>query len=127
MVAGDLTGDGRADLAGLNAAGHIFYNANLSEWTAIPGQLSQLVAADLTGDGKADLAGLTANGQIFYSTNLGAWNVVPFVPGGAGSIIRASREGAEVAGQAANKADHFIYRGGSGTPTDDQVVRSHQT
>ncbi len=70
----DLNGDGRADLAGLTAAGQIFYSTNLSTWTNIPGLLSQLVAADLNGDGRADLAGIADNGQVVYSTNLSTWS-----------------------------------------------------
>jgi hypothetical protein len=42
LVVGDFNGDGRADLAGLNSAGHIYYPTNLSTWSQIPGRLSRL-------------------------------------------------------------------------------------
>ena len=40
-MAGDFNGDGKADLAGLNSAGSIYYSTNLSSWTRINGQLSR--------------------------------------------------------------------------------------
>ena len=73
----DINGDVKADLAGLSGTGQIFYTTNLSSWTNVPGQLSQLVAADLNGDGKTDLAGLTSTGQTFYTTNLSTWTNIP--------------------------------------------------
>ena len=42
LVAGDINGDGKTDLAGLTASGLIFYTTNLSNWTNIPGQLNRL-------------------------------------------------------------------------------------
>lgn len=77
LVMGDLNGDGRMDLAGVNSAGQIYYSTNLSTWTHIPGTLTQLVARDLNGDGRVDLAGVNSGGQIYYSTNLTNWTPLP--------------------------------------------------
>jgi hypothetical protein len=73
----DLDGNGTDDLAGLTAAGGIYYSTNLSTWTNITGVLAQLVVGDFNGDGRADLAGLTSAGGIYYSTNLATWNYIP--------------------------------------------------
>ena len=75
-VPGDLNGDGKAELAGLNSSGNIFYSTNLASWNYIPGLLSQLVTGDFNGDGWADLAGINSSGNIFYSTNLTTWNYI---------------------------------------------------
>ncbi|MGB2682265.1 MAG: hypothetical protein WBE39_13225, partial [Candidatus Competibacter sp.] len=73
LVAGDLNGDGRADLAGVTSAGGIYYTTDLSRWNNIPGVLSRLVAGDLNGDGRAELAGVTSAGGIYYSPTLNGW------------------------------------------------------
>ncbi|HRD66877.1 MAG TPA: FG-GAP-like repeat-containing protein [Candidatus Competibacter sp.] len=69
----DFDGDGKDDLAGLNANGTIYYSTNKTNWTHINGTLAKLVAGDFDGDGKDDLAGLNANGTIYYSTNKTNW------------------------------------------------------
>jgi hypothetical protein len=73
LVAADLNGDGRDDLAGINSAGQIYYTTDLTSWYWIPGTLSQLVAADLNGDGRGDLAGINSAAQIYYTTDLTSW------------------------------------------------------
>ncbi|MBK8509997.1 MAG: hypothetical protein IPL51_15570 [Candidatus Competibacteraceae bacterium] len=73
----DFNGDGRADLAGVNSAGGIYYTTDLSHWNNIPGALSRLVAGDLNGDGRADLAGVNSAGGIYYTTDLSRWNNIP--------------------------------------------------
>ncbi|HRD65088.1 MAG TPA: S8 family serine peptidase [Candidatus Competibacter sp.] len=74
----DLNGDRRDDIVGLNSTGAIYYTINLSTWTNIPGQLSQLLVGDFDGDGKADdLAGLNAAGKVYYTTNLSTWRNIP--------------------------------------------------
>ena len=77
LVVGDFNGDGRADLAGLTAAGGIYYSTNLATWNYIPGQLNKLIAGNFNGDAYADLAGLTSTGKIFYTTSLSTWINVP--------------------------------------------------
>jgi hypothetical protein len=72
-VAGDFNGDGKADLAGLNSAGSIYYSTNLTNWTQISGALSRLASGNYNGDLYADLAGLNGAGSIYYSTGLSAW------------------------------------------------------
>ena len=73
----DIDRDGRADLAGVNGAGQIYYTLDRKVWANVPGQLKQLVVADLDGDGRADLAGINGAGRIYYSTNLGIWTNIP--------------------------------------------------
>jgi hypothetical protein len=75
-VAGDFNGDGKADLAGLNSNGAIYYSTNLTTWYNIPGALSRLVTGDFNGDGKADLAGLNSKGASYYTTNCSVWTPI---------------------------------------------------
>jgi len=74
---GDLNGDGRADLAGVNSAGYIYYSTNLKNWTRIPGALVRVVSGDFDGDGRADLAGVNSAGNIYYTLTLGPWTNIP--------------------------------------------------
>ncbi|MFZ1641090.1 MAG: SBBP repeat-containing protein [Candidatus Contendobacter sp.] len=64
-------------LAGLTANGQIYYTINLSTWTQISGQLSQLQVGDLNHDGQNDLVGLTTSGEIYYTTNFSTWTQIP--------------------------------------------------
>ena len=68
---------GDVRLAGLTASGQIYYTANLTTWTQIPGGLVQLQIGDLNGDGQGDLAGLAGNGSIWYTTNRNNWTNIP--------------------------------------------------
>jgi hypothetical protein len=77
LVVGDFDGNGSSDVASLNVLGNIFYTANLSTFTNVPGVLSQLVTGDFNGDGSADLAGLASDGTIWVSTDLLNWVNVP--------------------------------------------------
>ncbi len=67
---------GGADLAGLDAAGQIFYTTDLATWTNIPGGLTSLVVGDFDNDGTDDLAGLNG-GRIYYTTDLATWTRIP--------------------------------------------------
>ncbi|MFZ1641600.1 MAG: FG-GAP-like repeat-containing protein [Candidatus Contendobacter sp.] len=89
-------------LAGLTANGQIYYTANLSTWTQIPGGLAQLQVGDFNGDAKADLAGLASNGSIWYTANLSTWTQVP---GGLAQLRVGDLNGdghADLAGLAGN-------------------------
>ena len=103
----DFNGDGRSDLAGLNAAGHIFYTTDLQAWTSIPGKLQQLVVGDFDGDGQSELAGLNAAGHIFYTTDLQTWTSIP---GELQQLVVGDFDGdgqSELAGL--NAAGHIFY------------------
>jgi hypothetical protein len=78
IVAGDFTGDGRADLA-LSAVGaaplsfeFLGVNGGTAEFAAgveLPQAFGEGVAADLDKDGKADIATLPISGVPFYGQN----------------------------------------------------------
>jgi hypothetical protein len=42
LVVADLNGNGVDDLAGLTSDGSVYFSADLTSWTQIPGKLSQL-------------------------------------------------------------------------------------
>jgi hypothetical protein len=77
LIAANLNGDGKDDLAAINSAGAISYTTNLTTWIKIPGTLKQLIAADINGDGKDELAGINSAGAIYYTTNLANWTKIP--------------------------------------------------
>jgi hypothetical protein len=77
LAVGDLNGDGRADLAGVQSSGQVYYSTYLSTWVNIPGNLQSIVTGDFNGDGDADLAGVNSVGKVFYTTDLETWTNIP--------------------------------------------------
>jgi hypothetical protein len=76
----DFSGDGYADVLGVNAAGALMYypNNNLTISSATARQLDtgwgssrQVMAADFSGDGAADVLGVNADGNLMYYPNNG--------------------------------------------------------
>ncbi|HET9141156.1 peptidoglycan DD-metalloendopeptidase family protein [Actinophytocola sp.] len=72
----DFSGDGHADVLGVNAEGNLLYYPNnglaLSAPTQIGngwGSFSQVFASDFSGDGHADVLGVNADGALMYYPN----------------------------------------------------------
>jgi hypothetical protein len=101
QVAGDFNGDGKPDIAVLNAGGsniQIFFGAGAGAFTAgnslpIGAGSTTLVAGDFNGDGIVDLAVAAGDGvEVLYGTGGGAFN--PYVttsitPGAASNLTVA--------------------------------------
>ncbi len=70
---GDLNGDGKVEVVGLNEKGEIYsYTYNQTTWNNIPGYLSQVVIADMDGDGRDDIVGsANSSGWVYMTTDLG--------------------------------------------------------
>jgi hypothetical protein len=113
VAAGDLSGDGHADLLVYNrAAGKVSYLPNKSGTnpghvphvgTAAPvvsglgNKVSKIMAADVSGDGRADLEFLKSDGTLWYLPNNASHNPghVPF-HGNATRIVSGLPSGAVV-------------------------------
>ncbi|MCW5249818.1 FG-GAP-like repeat-containing protein [Streptomyces sp. SHP 1-2] len=74
----DFSGDGAADVLGVDANGDLLYYPNngyrLSPPTRIGhgwGSFKHIMAADFSGDGAADILGVDANGDLLYYPNNG--------------------------------------------------------
>jgi hypothetical protein len=77
----DFSGDGHADVLGVNADGTLMYypnnNLTLSSSTARQlghgwGSFTHVMAADFSGDGAADVLGVNAEGTLLYYPNSNA-------------------------------------------------------
>nr|WP_308442913.1 peptidoglycan DD-metalloendopeptidase family protein [Catellatospora sp. TT07R-123] len=75
---GDFSGDGHADVLGVNAAGNLLYYANNGLALSAPVQIGNgwgtfkfVMAADYSGDGAADVLGVDAAGDLWYYPNNG--------------------------------------------------------
>ncbi|WP_074259335.1 FG-GAP-like repeat-containing protein [Agromyces cerinus] len=69
----DFSGDGAADVLGVNAAGNLMYYAHNGSGLSAPvqigngwGTFKHVMAADFSGDGKADVLGVNAEGNLMY-------------------------------------------------------------
>lgn len=77
LLAGDLDGDGRADLVG-GIYGTVWTMTDGVHWQQqpTPGSLHPVVLGNFYDDGRQHLAGLTADGRIWRSPTLGQWEEV---------------------------------------------------
>jgi hypothetical protein len=66
IAAGDFTGDGKADIAGIFYSELWYIDGATLNWTRVPGIIpDRLTAGDVTGDGRFEIIG-TWNGIIWY-------------------------------------------------------------
>ncbi|MEV4619940.1 VCBS repeat domain-containing M23 family metallopeptidase [Asanoa sp. NPDC049573] len=72
----DFSGDGAADVLGVNAAGDLLYYPNNNYALSTPikigngwGTFKHVMAADFSGDGAADVLGVDATGRLLYYPN----------------------------------------------------------
>ncbi len=71
FTTGDVSGDGKADIVGLNFSGNPCYSINGGTFTCLNNQyLQYITTGDLNRDAKKDLIGVDATGNVFYSINL---------------------------------------------------------
>ncbi|MDH6111679.1 lysophospholipase L1-like esterase [Kitasatospora sp. MAP12-15] len=86
ITAGDFTGDGKMDIAGIDANNNLMLytgdgNGHLSGGTPMLGTsglwagFKAITAGDFTGDGKMDIAGIDANNNLKLYTGDGAGHV----------------------------------------------------
>ncbi len=77
LFAGEINGDGRADLMGLNSNNEIYYTTNLQTWTNIPGGLVYIITGDVNGDEKNDIIGLNSANNVWHTTDMSNWINIP--------------------------------------------------
>ena len=90
FLAGDVTGDGRADLVAAGSDGNLTLYTNGGSNTApyatgiLIGtawqQFTRIMAGDVTGDGRADLVAIKPDGTLWLYTNGGS-NTAPYATG----------------------------------------------
>jgi hypothetical protein len=81
LVAGDLDGDGRADLARFDRDGRVFYTLDLNEWTIVEGTSGRsLTTLDVDGNPGEELAGVSLEGELWYLKDLSTRRAIGGAP-----------------------------------------------
>ena len=78
MTAGDVTGDGRAEIIGTWNSGIWYWDAAKSKWTKMTSSTTSgdIAAGDFTGDGKADVASCWDSGLWYQNGATLGWTKV---------------------------------------------------
>ncbi|MDZ7622683.1 MAG: tectonin domain-containing protein [Candidatus Competibacteraceae bacterium] len=124
FAGGDFNGDGKADLAGVNGAGHIYTTTDRSTWTRTRHFGPVRVAGDFAHHGKAHLAlGQEQVGAIWYTTNRSTWT---HIPGTLVQLVAGDFDGdgkADLAGVNSAGAIYYTTNRSTWTPIPGVLTR----
>jgi hypothetical protein len=78
VTAGDITGDGRAEIIGTWDSGIWYRNVAASSWKKMNSSVpsGEIAAGDFTGDGKADVASIWSSGLWYQNGATLSWKKV---------------------------------------------------
>ncbi len=78
MTAGDVTGNGRAEVIGTWGSGIWYWDVAESEWTKMTSSttVGDIAAGDFSGDGKADVASTWDSGLWYQDGDTLAWTKI---------------------------------------------------
>ena len=78
MTAGDVTGDGQAEIIGTWGSGIWYWDVAASEWTKMSSGMpdGDITAGDFTGDGIADVASCWDSGLWYQDGTTFGWTKV---------------------------------------------------
>jgi hypothetical protein len=78
VTAGDVTGDGRAEIIGTWSSGIWYWDVAAAEWTKMTASnpTGEIAAGDFTGDGMADVASCWSNGLWYQNGATLDWTKV---------------------------------------------------
>ena len=96
IAAGDVTGDGRADVASVWPSGLWYQNGATLGWTKVYSVApSQVAVGDITGDGRAEIIGTWSTGIWYWNPATSGWtkmfSSVPSGPIAAGDVTGDGR------------------------------------
>ena len=96
IAAGDVTGDGRADVVSCWPSGLWYQNGATLGWTKVYGSApSKVAAGDITGDGRAEIIGTWGTGIWYWNPATSGWtkmfSYIPSGPIAAGDVTGDGR------------------------------------